>query len=187
MEALLGSIQSKPSCASIDDLQAQFRQAFELEVSPTKARHISASYDIRAGVTFTVVVSGPEHAALESAATLHPSLRGLPKDTDVGTGQPLGGGKYTHQISSGDVILNQPQDDPILQRTVARHVAEAFSEVDGSTWIVKSVAKTAPGWSFVYSCKDSPQAWLRAHAKTSRPTVGEFSGKDNLDAVNLCK
>ncbi len=37
----------------------------------------------------------------------------------------LDDGEYLHQIQSTDVILSQPQDDPIVQRTVAEKALAA--------------------------------------------------------------
>ncbi len=184
MEALLGSIQPRPSYTSVVELQASLRKELDSKVSPTRAAYISASYDIRTGAIFNIVVPKAEHATLETIAGLNPSQGGL--SSGPGAATALDDGEYLHQIQSTDVILSQPQDDPIVQRTVAGHIANSVGDVDGSTWAIKSTTKASQGWTFVYSCKDSLEAWLRARAKTSRPVFGEASGKDSQDPINLC-
>ena len=183
MEALLGAAKRNPSLDSTEQLQAQFSQAFASKVKPNRAEHLSASYEFRSDVLFQLSVTEAENETLSNAARNDAATGGGALGT--GRAQALGDGKYLHRIRSSDVVMNQPQDEPIFQRAVCKHIIGVLSSIDGSDWAVRSMARGAQGWTFTYSCKDSMQTWLRARGKAPRPVVGESSGKDGQDPINL--
>ena len=183
MDARLGTTRGNPSLDSTELLQAQFRDAFASKVGPSRAEHLSSTYEFRSHVTFQLVVSEIENESLRNAAR---------NDSATGGGafglshaQALGDGKYLQNIKANDVIMNQPQADPVLQRAVSKHIIGVLNSIDGSDWIVRSVVRGAQGWTFVYNCKGSTQTWLRTQGKVARPLVGESSGKDGQDPINL--
>jgi len=179
--------KAQPGCASVDDMKQQFRETLESKVTPTKAEHVSINYEFRLSVTFDVPVSESENDGLENGEGIDPSLGGM----GASVGEPVQdaqGRQGTRRIKASEAVMNQPQDDPTVQRDVAKHIIGALSEVDGSTWVVRSMSRAASGWTFIYNCKDSMQSWLRQHAKgKTRAVVGESSGKDGQDAVNLSR
>ena len=185
MEALLGAAKRHPSLNSIEQLQAEFSQLSLSKVKPNRAEHISSTYEFRTNVLFQLSVSEAENETLQNAARNDPPVGAGAGAGAFGPGQALGDGKYLHQIRSNDVIVDQPQDDPVFQRAVAKHIVGVLGQVDGSEWAVRSMARGAQGWTFTYNCKDSMQTWLRAQGKASRPVVGESSGKDGQDPINL--
>jgi hypothetical protein len=181
----VGARDRNPSLQSLDNLLEQFRQTYDSKVTETRAEKISVSYEFRTNVVFKITASGTDHEALEAASRPDPLLGGLSGGTHA---QALGEDQYMHAIDSGDVIRNQPQDDPVLQRAISKHIIAGLSEIDHSTWTVRSMSRAAQGWTFTYNCKDSLRTWLRAHGKgTSLPTVGESSGKDGQDPISLSK
>lgn len=178
MEALLDAPLNNEFCGSVVDLQDRLRHLLSLKVSETKAEHISASFEIPSTATFTISVTEAENDALESTASVDPQLGGAQTSTFTGDdGHPA-----TRQIRAGDTLVNQHQNDPILQRTVARHLVTALGEVDEATWVVRQVSRVAQGWTFTYICKDSSQAWARQHAKHAAHAA--VAG-DSQDLINM--
>ncbi|KAK6828182.1 hypothetical protein PG987_011523 [Apiospora arundinis] len=134
----------------------------------TRADHISTTFEIRQNAVFDIAVE-PEVAE---------------GDDPVHNLQP----PVTRSVNASDTILNQPTDDPILQRMVAKHIIGALSEVDESSWNVRQVVRGAQGWDFTYQCKHSLQAWNRQNAKsTGRPPIAAWSGPGGQDPINMSR
>jgi ATP-dependent DNA helicase 2 subunit 1 len=93
-------------------------------------------------------------------------------------------GQWVRAISANDTLISQPQDDPALQRAVAKHVVTALGTTDGSSWVVREVSRGPQGWTFTYICKDSVQSWNRQHGNATKPVVGEYSMQDPDPIVN---
>ncbi|KAB5532642.1 hypothetical protein GE09DRAFT_1145327 [Coniochaeta sp. 2T2.1] len=185
MEALFDAPSNSHGCMSLDDLQHQLRQLLDSKVTPTKAEHVSVTFELR-NVTFSVPVTEAENASLEAGGGVDPRLFGggaRARSTVTGVD-----GQLIRQINALDTVLNQSQDDPVAQRTVAKHIVAGVGEADQAQWIMRSMTRGYQGWTFTYGCKDSAQTWARQNAKTPPKTVvGEWSSKDGQDQVNLSR
>lgn len=184
MEALLVAGQSNPSCGSVADLQGQLRNLLSSRVTETRAEHVSVTFEIRATTVFEIPVTETENEALENASNIDPLLGGARSSTAPaanGNGAPA-----ARRINAIDALINQPSDDPVLQRSIIRHLIIALGEVDGSNGIVRQVSRGEQGWTFTYICKDSCQAWSRQVSKAPAKTViGEWSEKGSQDPVHM--
>lgn len=175
MEALLGAARANNSCASVAEVQDRLRNLFGAHVSDVAADHINESFKLQSNVVFSVPVAEPENEAIDDAASIDPQLGGAMPSVQT-----------FRRINAIDTLINQPQDDNALQQSVAKHIIASLSEIDGSTWIIRGVARTDQGWKFTYICKSSMQAWQRQTSKTpAKIPIGAYSGKDGLDPVNL--
>lgn len=156
----------------MDDFKLQLGTLRETKVTDTKAQHMTATFAFRATTVFTV----PEN---EGEAPENPPDGG-PATSPTN--------ERTRDIRAHETLMNQPADDPALQKLVAKHIITHLGAVDGSAWTVRSVARTSAGWTFQYLCKSSIQAWARQHVKQSaKVLVGLSSGKDGHDPVNLAR
>ncbi|TLD26350.1 hypothetical protein PspLS_04748 [Pyricularia sp. CBS 133598] len=174
-------------CYSTEDIRKQLDGILLPKTSETKAEHVDAKFKFPSTAHFLVVVNEAENAALESAASLIGGARPFAGHNQ--TVLALGNGQYQRQITTHDALVNQPQDDQVLQRAVAKLIAAALSspgEVD-SSWNVRTIARASSGWTFEYICKDSLQVWQRQHAKETLPVVGLSSGKDGLNATLMSR
>jgi hypothetical protein len=176
-EALLDAPLNNQLCGSVGELQDRLRHLLSTKVSETRAEHISASFELPSTATFTITVAENENEALESAANIDPLLGGA---RTVGAPTAENDQPARH-ISASDTLINQPQNDPVLQRTVAKHIVTAFGEVDQANWVVRQVSRVDQGWTFTYICKDSSKSWTRQNAKHAARAVGG----DSQDLVNM--
>lgn len=175
-EFLVEGSKSTFECSSIDDFKLQFGTLRESKVTDTKAQHITATFEFRATAVFRV----PEN---EGEAPDAP-----PNESSDATAPANGTTTATRDIRAHETLMNQPADDPALQKLVAKHIITNLAVVDGSAWTVRSVSRTSSGWTFQYLCKSSTQAWLRQNAKQdAKVLVGMSSGKDGQDPVNLAR
>lgn len=183
MDPLLDAPQTSHPCGSVDELQLQLRGLLNASATATRADHVEVTFRLRSNATFHVDISDPENEALESAATSDSLLGGARSNVEA-----VNGNHVPRQINANDVLMNQPQDNPVLQKAVSKHLITALGEVDRSNWSVGEVSRGAQGWTFTYICKDSWQAWKRQNSKSSaRIPIAEHSGKDGNDPVNLSK
>ncbi|KAM0225529.1 hypothetical protein ACHAQD_001466 [Fusarium lateritium] len=170
------AVSSNPQCDSVDELQLQLRGILDAKATPTRAEHIAITIELRATVRFQLAVSESENGALENLNSFDPSLGGA-QSAGMNGGQD--GAQLSRVVFANDTLMNQPQDDPALQRSVAKHIISTISSTDGSTWMVREVSRGTQGWTFTYLCKDSYQQWSRQNAKNSTKTVvGEFSQRE---------
>jgi len=184
MEALLGATRANNSCTSVAEVQDRLRNIFGAHVSDVAADHINESFKLQSTVVFSVPVTDAENEALESAASVDPQLGGAM--SSVAPAHGPSSHQTFRRINAIDALINQPQDDNALQQSVAKHIIASLSEVDGSTWTIRGVARTEQGWKFTYICKSSMQAWQRQTSKTpAKVPIGAYSSKDGLDPVNL--
>ncbi|KAJ4425168.1 hypothetical protein N0V82_000223 [Gnomoniopsis sp. IMI 355080] len=179
---LLDAPKSSYDCNSVEDLQLQLSQLREAKVTNTKAHHLSATFEFRSTVVFNVpeiekdvTDANQNHDAASASATPEAASNGVVE-------------RPTREIRAQDTLMNQPNDDPVLQRAVAKLIITCLENVDGSSWSVREMSRSVTGWTFQYICKNSTQAWLRQNAKTTaKVLVGESSGKDGQDPVNLAR
>ncbi|KAM0328173.1 hypothetical protein ACHAQA_005580 [Verticillium albo-atrum] len=152
-----------------EQIQDQLRRAIEYRVHPTRAEHVSITLDIRNTVQFTLVTTESE----APQANVDPALGGAPPATQT----PGSGATKTVRVN--DVLVNQPQDDPSLQRHVAKHIVELLSAADGTAWVVRDISRGSHGWTFTYVCKDSLAVWMRQYQKSpAKGAIGDYSLKD---------
>ncbi|KAI1757276.1 hypothetical protein F4782DRAFT_537518 [Xylaria castorea] len=175
MEALgLSTSRSNAACNSVEDLQGQLHQVLVAKTTDARAEHISPSFELLSHAPFHLPVDS-ENSTAEGI--------GLGPDTTQSQQPPI-----TRTVIASDTVQNQPADDPVLQKAVAKHISNAVGAVDSSAWTVRQVTRGAQGWQFTYICKDSLQAWNRANTKnTDRPVIGSYSGPGGLDPINLSR
>lgn len=185
MEALFDTPSSNHPCASLTNLEEQLRHLLDSKTTPTKAEHVSVTFELRSDVTFTVPVTEAENASLAAGAGVDPRLSGGGVASSAVRGDD---GQVTQHINALDTILNQPQDDPVVQRIVSKHIMTRIGDADGSQWIMRSMTRGHQGWTFTYGCKGSMQAWAKLNANNPpKSLVGEWSNKDGQDPVNLSR
>lgn len=173
MDALgLSTARSNVLCSSIEDLQGHLHQLLAAKTSDTRAEHISPSFELLSHTHFHLAPD-PENGPADGTA-LDPAQSQQP---------PI-----ARTVAASETVENQPTDDPILQKAVAKYISNAIGVVDGSAWTVRQVTRGAQGWQFSYICKDSLQAWNRANAKNpERPVIGGYSSGAGLDPINLSR
>ncbi|KLP21131.1 uncharacterized protein LW94_5668 [Fusarium fujikuroi] len=163
-------------CGSVEELQLKLRSILDAKATPTRAEHVALTIELRATVRFQLPVSESENGTLESLNNIDPSLGGA---QSVGMNGNRDEGQLSRVVFANDTLMNQPQDNPTLQRPVAKHIISIISSTDGSTWTVREVSRGTQGWTFTYLCKDSYQQWTRQNAKNQTKTiVGEFSQRE---------
>ncbi|KAI1026926.1 hypothetical protein LB503_012790 [Fusarium chuoi] len=174
--AQTSAASSNSQCGSVEQLQLKLRSILDAKATPTRAEHVALTIELRATVRFQLPVSESENGTLESLNNIDPSLGGA---QSVGMNDNQDEGQLSRVVFANDTLMNQPQDDPTLQRSVAKHIISIISSTDGSTWTVREVSRGTQGWTFTYLCKDSYQQWTRQNAKNQTKTiVGEFSQRE---------
>lgn len=165
MDALLDTGRGNHVCNSVQDMQTRLQNLLASKSSDTRAEHASFTFELRYNTVFHL-------------------------GADAENGSPEGGAAQaiTRSVNASETIQNQPSDDPVLQRAVAKHIVNAMGLIDSSSWVVRQVSRDARGWTFTYICKDSLQAWTRTNAKLpEKPAIASYSGPGGLDPINLCK
>lgn len=187
MDAVLTLDAPEPNhaCASTEDLALELAYLRDTKATDTKADHISATFEFRSTVVFNV----PENESdAESTQNPDQSAGWTPSAVPPAPMNGSASTPATRGIRAIDTLLNQPTDDPALQKLVAKHIIACLGSVDGSSWTVRSVSRNSSGWTFTYLCKNSTQAWMRQNSKHSaKLRIAESSGMDGEDPINLCK
>jgi hypothetical protein len=177
-----GGLDSR-ACACVEELQLRLRDLFNGKVTTTRAERVATRLDLAATAELTLGVSEGENDVLEGLSTLDPSLGGalstsIPTDAD--------GGQSARVVLVGDALMNQPPDEPVLQSSIAKHVVDGVSQVDGSEWTVRESSRGAHGWTFSYICKGSMQHWQRQNNGQPKMLVADYSHKE-IDPVSSSK
>lgn len=182
---LLDAPEPDHACVSTEDLALEMAQLRNAKVTDTKAEHISATFEFSSTVVFSVQENENEVAESQNPDQSAGGPPGAAPPAPMNGDAPA---PATREIRAIDTLLNQPTDDPALQKLVAKHIIASLGSVDGSSWTVRSVSRNSSGWTFTYLCKHSTQAWMRQNSKHSaKLRIAESSGKDGQDAVNLCE
>ncbi|KAJ0349301.1 hypothetical protein KNSL1_004761 [Colletotrichum chrysophilum] len=177
-EALLGlapssygdALSDKFSIAKPEDLPAQLQQDLETKRTPTRCEHVSVTLDVPSTVEFAIRESDGD-----AQENIDPALSGFRSQTVEG--------QQVKVVRAYDAIIQQPHDNPAMQRAVAKHIVALLSTVDESNWVVREVSRGPYGWTFTYMCKDSMAMWNRQKGKTaSKSLIGEYSQQE-LDPV----
>lgn len=172
MEAFLvslGAVGDAPAgnhvCGDAEDLQNQLRSLVASKSNDTRAEFTTTVFEFRYNTVFSIPV---EHEAGDPVLQLQPpSIRA---------------------VNASEAVVNQPTDDPALQRLVAEHIADTIASADGSAWNVRQVSRGAQGWVFAYQCKHSLQAWLRQQGKNpDRPPIAAFHASVGQDPINMSR
>lgn len=185
MDDFLDAPKSSYVCSSVDDLTRHLGGLHAQKVTEARAEHIYATFELPSTVVFNVPESENDAADPQN---LDPALGGHPGVAPAvfmnGSASPA-----IREIRAHDTLINQPADDPALQKVVAKHIITSLGNVDGgSLWTVRSVSRNSSGWTFTYLCKNSTQSWMRQNSKNgAKLRMGESSGKDGQDPVNLGK
>ncbi|KAH7160248.1 hypothetical protein B0J13DRAFT_670860 [Dactylonectria estremocensis] len=162
-------------CSSVGGLQLQLRSVLDAKAAPNRAEHVSITLELGAMIQFTIVAFETENGDHEASTAIDPALGGGPS-TSV-TEQQIGA-RPSQVVGAGEALMSQ-QDDPSLQRSVARHIMDAVGATDGCVWTFRGMSQEAQGWKFTYMCKDSFQQWRRQHAKhLTKVIVGEYSQRE---------
>ncbi|KAI8316578.1 hypothetical protein K4K59_013003 [Colletotrichum sp. SAR11_240] len=177
-EALLGlapssygdALSDKFSIAKPEDLPAQLQQDLETKRTPTRCEHVSVTLDVPSTVEFAIRESDGD-----AQENIDPALSGFRSQTVEG--------QQVKVVRAYDAIIQQPHDNPAMQRAVAKHIVALLSTVDESNWVVREVSRGPYGWTFTYMCKDSMAMWNRQNGKiASKSLIGEYSQQE-LDPV----
>lgn len=176
-------------CNSVAELHDQLRNLIASKTSQHRAEHVAETFVLPSHVEFDVPVSdGGENQDPEkmdgSLTGTRPAAGAAPSPAPMNGG----GAQPSRQIKAIDTLLNQPQNDPVAQASVARLLIGQIGAVDRSTWTVRHVSRNTQGWTFTYHCKDSWQSWTRQVAKKpAKMAIGEWSAKDGQDPVNMSR
>lgn len=177
-------------CASVDDLKHQLEGLRLEKVTDKTAKHISATFEFRPTAVFTIPETDSDQDGASPIQNLDPALDGgaaasaanASESNDTTPNQTPS--VATRVIRAHDTLINQPADNPVLQKAVARHILANLGSVDNSSWVVRSVSRNSVGWSFQYVCRNSIQEWKRQNAKyAATMLVAKSSGKDGQDAI----
>jgi ATP-dependent DNA helicase 2 subunit 1 len=172
---------SSPSfnlCSSVDELQNHLRGLLRGKVSEIRAEHVSVEFQFRPTVSFEVPVRSIEQ---DSIGNLGPAFEG----ETAGDVDELGA-QSDLQLEVNEVLMNQPKDLPILQKTIGKVITGAVSAVDASDWVQGPVSREPHGWTFTYMCESSMQAWSSQNPTNAAGVpVGEQRSDDGRDAVNM--
>lgn len=161
--------------ASVDELALYLRDVLTQKTTEFRADHVSVTLELRNSVQFPLSLSESENAALEDLSNIDPSLGGL---RSASNSVDPAGGQAMRVVDANHALMNQ-SDNPVLQRTIAKHILGAISATDGSSWNLRDLSRGAQGWKSTYICRDSLQHWSRQHAKqTDKAILCEYSMQD---------
>lgn len=162
-------------CTSVEDMQARLRGALDAKTTDTRAEHVSLTFELRNTTQFTISISDTDDDAIEGLEDIDPSLGGLASTTVASN--PLTG--HTSRLVRADDTLMNQSDNPLLQRTVAKHTLAAVSHTDTSNWALRDLSRSPQGWTFSYLCKDSYQHWRRQNSKNPpKAIIAEYTMRD---------
>ncbi|KAI0890362.1 uncharacterized protein GGS22DRAFT_150690 [Annulohypoxylon maeteangense] len=174
MDALLNldSPRGNYVCSSIQEIQDKLHHSLISKSSDTHAEHTSITFEFRHNTLFNI-----------NGDTDNNSPDGSIDPTSQSQQPPI-----ARTVNVSETVQNQPADDPVLQRAVAKHIVGAMGVVDGSSWVVRKVSRGAQGWTFTYICKDSLQEWNHANGKnTDKFIIASYSGPGSLDPTTASR
>ncbi|KAL7933758.1 hypothetical protein V8C35DRAFT_50056 [Trichoderma chlorosporum] len=169
-------LESQPF-ASAEELQSQLRDVFSGKVSETRAERVATRLDLAASAELTLGVSEGDNQqhVLDRLSTRDPSLGGA---RSAGVSVDADGGQAGRVVRVSDALLNQPADDPVLQKSIANYLVARIGQVDGSEWVVREISRAAQNWVFSYVCRGSMQHWKRQHKSQAKPLVADYSQRE---------
>lgn len=159
---------------SVDELALHLRGLLEQKTTETRAEHCAVTLELRPTVQFHLSLTESENEAFEGLNNVDPSMGGV-RSASMSV-DPAG--QATRAVSGNDTLMNQ-SNNPVLQRTVAKHIVGVLGATDHSNWTLRDLSRGQQGWTFTYICTDSVQHWNRQNAKNpSSSVVGEYSQKE---------
>lgn len=159
---------------SVDELALHLRSLLEQKTTETRAEHVAVTLELRPTVQFHLSLSESENEAFEGLNSMDSSMGGA-RSASMSV-DPAG--QATRSVSGNDTLMNQ-SENPVLQRTVTKHIIGVLGTMDHSNWTLRDLSRGQQGWTFTYICKDSLQQWNRHHAKNpSNSIIGEYSQKE---------
>lgn len=166
-------LDSRP-CTGLEELRLRFRDDFDGKVTATRAERVATRLDLAASAELTLGVSASENNELDGLGALDPSLGGaLP----TGTSADADGGQVARVVLVNEAVMNQ-SDEPVLQTSVAKHIAGGVGQVDGSEWVLRDSSQGANGWIFTFICKGSMEHWRRQNKSQLKTLVAEYSHRE---------
>lgn len=168
-------LDSRP-CTGLEELQLQFRDAFDGKVTATRAERVATRLDLAASAELTIGVSASENNVLEGLGALDPSLGGA---QSTGTSTDADGGHVARVVLVDEAVMKQSSDEPVLQTSVANHIARGVGQVDGSEWALRDSSRGANGWIFTFICKGSMQHWERQNKSQLKTLVADYSHREH--------
>lgn len=172
-------LDSRP-CTCVEELQLQFRDIFDGKVTATRAERVATRLDLAASAELTLGVSAGENNVLEGLSALDPSLGGA-LSTDISTDADI-----ARVVLVDDAVMNQSSEEPVLQTSVAKHIADGVSQVDGSEWTLRDSSRGANGWIFTFICKGSMQHWQQQNKSQLKTLIADYSHRE-LDPLLASK
>lgn len=175
----LGGDKLAPSntdqCTSVDELALRLRGVLDQKTTELRAEHVAITLELRGSVQFNLSLSESENAALESLNNVDPRLGGV---RSASMSVDPAGGRATRVVGADYALMNQ-SDNPVLQRTVAKHILGVIGTTDGSNWNPRDLSRGPHGWKFTYICWDSLQHWTRQNAKNpAKAIICEYSMRE---------
>lgn len=140
--------------ASLEEVQARFRELFLGRVTETRAEHIRTTLEIGSATQFTI-------------------YGGQGENVDPGLGQ----------VSAREALVSQPQSNPTVQKTVSQEILNAIGAVDRSAWSIADEVRNTQGWVLTYCCSQSWQQWARPGKTAQKHAVLDYSQKE-LDSAS---
>jgi hypothetical protein len=170
-------LEGRP-CGSVEELQSRLRDAFDGKVSETRAERVATRLELAASVEVTIGAAEGDGGGrgLEALSALDPSLGGGAPST--GAHGAADGGQAGRVVLVSEALMNQPADNPVLQRSIANQLVAGIGQVDGSEWAVREMSRATRDWVFSYVCKGSMQHWQRQHKSQAKPLVAEYSQRE---------
>ncbi|KAL7921688.1 hypothetical protein ACQKWADRAFT_118992 [Trichoderma austrokoningii] len=167
-------LDSRP-CTGLEELQLQLRDVLDGKVTATRAERVTTRLDLAASAELTLGVSASENNVLEGLGALDPSLGGaLPTDAST----DADGAQVSRVVLVNEAVMNQSADEPVLQSSVAKHIAAGVGQVDGSEWVLRDSSRGANGWIFTFICKGSMQHWQRQNKGQLKSVVADYSHRE---------
>lgn len=148
-----GAAEDEPirdeACASLEEVQARFRDVYDGKVTETRAEHMKFTINIGPSTQFTIFDSQGDN--------IDPSLS---------------------RVSGRDALVSQPQQNPTTQYAVAQEILNAIGDVDNSSWSRTEESRKAQGWVLTYVCNHSLQQWTRHGKAAQTHAIMDYSQKE---------
>ncbi|KOS21468.1 hypothetical protein ESCO_005203 [Escovopsis weberi] len=162
----LPSPASERSCASLEEAQSRLRDIFSAKITPTRAEHVATTLELAGSAQLMLE---KENEGLDGLGNIDPILGGL---AALSAANEQAEGVF-RAVTASDALTNQPADNPVLQRSVAKAIINGLGALDGSEWTLKGLSRGTEGWKFVYICKGSVNHWYRQNKSQVKTLVAD--------------
>lgn len=192
MEALLreageglgrgGLGENDNTCRSVGELKSRIAALFSGKVSETHAEHVSASFDVPADVVLNL---GEATSMQQNDGSLDGTGASSDPEVTAVRGGAILGGVVRNFVTVREVVMSQPETNPLLQRAVAAFLIIQVRQADGSMWAAQEPTRATQGWTVAYACQNSMACWHHAHKR--QRVVGLSALEDMQDPLSLGK